>query len=58
MLVQGFVFKRVDPRPGYRSMWSQMESMMKRGAYGESPFDVSGRGVPNLWPTAAARGQE
>lgn len=58
MLVQGFVFKRVDPRPGYRSMWSQMESMMKRGAYGESPFDVSGRGVPNLWPTAAARGPE
>lgn len=57
MRVQGFVLKRVDPRPGYRSMWSQMESMMKRGAYRESPFDVSGRGVPDLWPQVA-RGQE
>lgn len=52
MRVQGFIFKRVDPRPSYRSMWSQMESMMKRGAYHESPFDVSGRGVPNLSPSA------
>jgi len=57
MRVQGFIFKRVDPRPSYRSMWSQMESMMKRGAYRESPFDVSGRGVPDLSPTAA-RGPE
>jgi GT2 family glycosyltransferase len=48
MRLQGLVFKHVDPRPGYRSMWSQLESIMKHQEYTRSPFDVSGRGVPNL----------
>jgi len=51
MRVLGSIFKRVDPRPGYRPMWSQLESIMKRRAYRESPFELSGRGVPDLWPS-------
>jgi GT2 family glycosyltransferase len=48
MRLQGFVFKFFDPRPGYRAMWSELESIMKQRAYTRSPFEVSGRGVPNL----------
>jgi hypothetical protein len=43
----GSVLKRVDPRADYRPMWARLESIMIREAYRESPFDLSGRGVPH-----------
>jgi len=57
MRVQGSVLKRVDPRPEYRSMWTQLESIMSREAYRESPFDLSGRGVPDVLRPSGARGR-
>lgn len=47
MRLHGLVLKRVDPRADYRSMWARLESIMSREAYAESPFDLSGRGVPH-----------
>jgi GT2 family glycosyltransferase len=44
MLVEGYVYSRIDPRPDHRSMWAQLESLTRRAAYLESPFTVSGRG--------------
>ncbi len=44
MLVEGYCYSRIDPRPQHRSMWAKLESIMRREAYLESPFPVSGRG--------------
>jgi len=44
MFVEGFVWGRIDPRPAHRSMWAQLESLMRREAFRESPFPLSGRG--------------
>jgi N-acetylglucosaminyl-diphospho-decaprenol L-rhamnosyltransferase len=38
--------KHVDPRPRHRAMWAALESTASRRAYRESPFELSGRGVP------------
>jgi N-acetylglucosaminyl-diphospho-decaprenol L-rhamnosyltransferase len=57
MRMEGALLKRVDPRPEYRSMWSRLESLMTRAAYDESPFDLSGRGVPDILQPSPARGR-
>ncbi|MBN8612629.1 MAG: glycosyltransferase family 2 protein [Deltaproteobacteria bacterium] len=44
MLFEGYCKSRIDPRPEHRSMWAKLESIMRREAYLESPFPVSGRG--------------
>lgn len=44
MLVEGYCYARIDPRPEHRSMWAKLESLTRREAYLESPFPVSGRG--------------
>lgn len=44
MQFEGFCYSRIDPRPRHRAMWAKLESMTKREAYLESPFELSGRG--------------
>ncbi|MCX7807388.1 MAG: glycosyltransferase family 2 protein [Deltaproteobacteria bacterium] len=44
MLLEGFCYSRLDPRREYRQMWAHLESIMRRRAYTESPFPLSGRG--------------
>ncbi len=44
MFVESYVAGRIDPRPAHRSMWAQLESVMRREAFRESPFPLSGRG--------------
>lgn len=45
MLIEGFCYARLDPRPEHRAMWSKLESLTRRAAYEESPFPLSGRGA-------------
>lgn len=46
--LEAWVGKRLDPRPHHRQMWASLESTMQRRAYSESPFELSGRGVPSF----------
>lgn len=53
MQFEGFCYKRMDPRPRHRAMWEKLESLTKREAYLESPFELSGRGdapARPMWP--------
>jgi N-acetylglucosaminyl-diphospho-decaprenol L-rhamnosyltransferase len=44
--LESWAGKRLDPRPRHRAMWAALESTAARRAYRESPFELSGRGVP------------
>ena len=57
MLFEGWSKSRIDPRPQHRAMWKQLESMVRRQAYLESPFPLSGRGdtvAQAFWPAMEA----
>lgn len=54
MQLEAWLGKRLDPRPAHRNMWAALESTMARRAYAESPFELSGRGVPR--PTTPNEG--
>lgn len=54
MLFEGYCKSRIDPRPEHRSMWAKLESIMRREAYLESPFPVSGRGDSVARPNGLA----
>lgn len=44
MQLEGWALKSLDPRSGHREMWARLESAMRREAYEETPYPVSGRG--------------
>jgi GT2 family glycosyltransferase len=46
--IEAWLGKHLDPRPRHRIMWESLESTMQRKAYTESPFELSGRGVPPM----------
>lgn len=50
MQFKGWFFKRFDPKPEWRAMWSKVHAMTSTGDYRESPFSLSGRGVVSLEP--------
>jgi GT2 family glycosyltransferase len=45
----------LEPRVGYRPAWSKMNSILRRKALLESPFQLSGRGTPRLAPVTQKR---
>ncbi len=57
MQFEGYCYSRIDPRPRHRAMWAKLESMTRREAYLESPFQLSGRGdspAKPMWSGVAA----
>jgi GT2 family glycosyltransferase len=48
MHFKAWFYKRFDSQPEFRSMWKQLEAITERRDYDESPFDVSGRRIPDL----------
>lgn len=47
MRFEGKIRKHLDGRPAHKAMWEALESTMAREAYLESPFQLSGRGIPS-----------
>jgi hypothetical protein len=54
ILMESWLGKHVDPRPNHRGMWAELETSMRKRAYLDSPFHLSGRGVPDVTGSGSA----
>ncbi len=50
MALQGRVLALLDPRPSHAAVWRKLGAIARERRYLESPFPLSGRGVPRFPP--------
>jgi GT2 family glycosyltransferase len=50
MAVQGRAFAALDPREGHKKMWGKLADIAGEKKLLESPFPLSGRGIPRFAP--------
>lgn len=48
MHFKAWFYKRFDSEADFRSMWRRLEEITERRDYDQSPFEVSGRRIPDL----------